>query len=158
MNGVEVVMTSISRETYIPDFAFLVQKMAKMENLEVIFALALMESKIYIVARSRIEEVDVGAVLAGPGRRRPRLRRRGHRQGPDPRPDRAPAARSSSTRGSRRGAWPASLMSVAGHRRRAGGLLRRGQQAADPLQHQRTAGRRASATAARSCAATSRAR
>ena len=53
VNGVEVVMTSISRETYIPDFAFLVQKMARMENLEAIFALALMESKIYIVARSR---------------------------------------------------------------------------------------------------------
>jgi tRNA nucleotidyltransferase (CCA-adding enzyme) len=64
VNGVEVVMTSISRETYIPDFAFLVQKMARMENLEAIFALALMESKIYIVARSRLEEVDVGAILA----------------------------------------------------------------------------------------------
>jgi tRNA nucleotidyltransferase (CCA-adding enzyme) len=64
VNGIEVVMTSISRETYIPDFAFLVQKMARMENLEAIFALALMESKIYIVARSRLEEVDVGAILA----------------------------------------------------------------------------------------------
>ncbi|TFG42526.1 MAG: CBS domain-containing protein, partial [Syntrophobacterales bacterium] len=64
VNGVEVVVTSISRETYIPDFAFLVQKMARMENLEAIFALALMESKIYIVARSRMEEVDVGAILA----------------------------------------------------------------------------------------------
>jgi len=63
INGIEVVMTSISREAYIPDFAFLVQKMAKMENLDVTFALALMESKIYIVARSRIEEVDVGAIL-----------------------------------------------------------------------------------------------
>ena len=67
INGVEVVMTSISRESYIPDFAFLVQKMVKMENLDVIFALALMESKIYVVARSRTEEVDVGAALAGMG-------------------------------------------------------------------------------------------
>nr|MCU0563177.1 CBS domain-containing protein [Desulfobacterales bacterium] len=32
-----------------------------------IFALALMESKVYIVARSRIEEVDVGAVLGALG-------------------------------------------------------------------------------------------
>ncbi|HSM88609.1 MAG TPA: DHH family phosphoesterase, partial [Desulfobacterales bacterium] len=39
INGVEVVVTSISREAYIPDFAFLVQKMAKMENMDVIFAL-----------------------------------------------------------------------------------------------------------------------
>jgi tRNA nucleotidyltransferase (CCA-adding enzyme) len=67
INGVEIVMTSIAREAYIPDFAFLVQKMVKMENLEVIFALALMESKVYIVARSRIEEVDVGAVLGALG-------------------------------------------------------------------------------------------
>ncbi len=67
VNGVEVVMTSIALETYVPDFAFLVQKMAKMENLDVIFALALMESKIYIVARSRIDEVDVAAVLSGLG-------------------------------------------------------------------------------------------
>jgi tRNA nucleotidyltransferase (CCA-adding enzyme) len=41
--------------------------MAKMENLDVIFALAMMESKIYIVARSRIDEVDVAAILAGFG-------------------------------------------------------------------------------------------
>jgi len=63
INGIEVVVTSISREAYIPDFAFLVQKMAKMENMDVIFALALMESKIYIVARSRRDEVDVGTLL-----------------------------------------------------------------------------------------------
>ncbi len=67
VNGVEVVMTSIALETYVPDFAFLVQKMAKMENLDVIFALALMESKVYIVARSRIDEVDVAAILSRMG-------------------------------------------------------------------------------------------
>jgi tRNA nucleotidyltransferase (CCA-adding enzyme) len=67
VNGVEVVMTRIALESYVPDFAFLVQKMAKMENLDVIFALAMMESKIYIVARSRIDEVDVAAILTGFG-------------------------------------------------------------------------------------------
>jgi tRNA nucleotidyltransferase (CCA-adding enzyme) len=67
VNGVEVVITRISLETYVPDFAFLVQKMAKMENLDVIFALAMMESKIYLVARSRIDEVDVASILAGFG-------------------------------------------------------------------------------------------
>ncbi len=67
INSVDVVVTSISREAYIPDFAFLVQKMAKMENIDVIFALALMESKVYIVARSRKDEVDVGAILGAFG-------------------------------------------------------------------------------------------
>ncbi len=67
VNGIEVVITGITREVYMPDFAFLVQKMARMENLDVIFALALMESKIYIVGRSRLEEVDAGAILAALG-------------------------------------------------------------------------------------------
>jgi tRNA nucleotidyltransferase (CCA-adding enzyme) len=51
-------------EKYMPDFAFLVKKMVKMENLDAIFAIARMENKIYVVARSRINEVDVGAILA----------------------------------------------------------------------------------------------
>lgn len=67
INGIEVVITGIQREAYIPDFAFLVQKMARMENLEVFFALALMESKIHIVGRSRREDVDVGTILSGLG-------------------------------------------------------------------------------------------
>jgi tRNA nucleotidyltransferase (CCA-adding enzyme) len=64
VNGIEVAVTTVARETYVPDFAFLVQKMVRMENLDVLFALGLMESKVYLVARSRLEEVDVAAVLA----------------------------------------------------------------------------------------------
>jgi len=67
INGIEVVITIISTENYVPDFAFLVQKMIKMENLNAIFAIARMEEKIYIVARSRIDEVDVGAVVSSLG-------------------------------------------------------------------------------------------
>jgi tRNA nucleotidyltransferase (CCA-adding enzyme) len=64
INGIEVIVTSVTMEKYMPDFAFLVQKMVKMENLDAIFAIARMENKIYVVARSRINEVDVGAILA----------------------------------------------------------------------------------------------
>ncbi len=63
INGVDVVITTLTSDTYIPDFAFLVHKMVKMENLNAIFALALMENKTYIVARSRIPEVDVGTIV-----------------------------------------------------------------------------------------------
>ena len=63
INGLEVVVTTVTMEKYMPDFAFLVQKMVKMENLDAIFAIARMENKIYVVARSRINEVDVGAIL-----------------------------------------------------------------------------------------------
>ncbi len=64
INGIEVVITTISTDTYINDFAFLVHKMARMENIDAIFALALMENKVYLVARSRITEVDAGAIAA----------------------------------------------------------------------------------------------
>ncbi|WP_319525986.1 CBS domain-containing protein [uncultured Desulfosarcina sp.] len=64
INGVDIVVTSIATDNYFPDFSFLVQKMAKMENIDAIFALGLMENKVYIVARSRTEEIDVGDILS----------------------------------------------------------------------------------------------
>ncbi len=67
INGVEVVITSISSDSYINDFSFLVHKMAKMENIDAIFAIAMMENKVYVVARSRIQEVDVGTILSHMG-------------------------------------------------------------------------------------------
>ncbi len=63
INGVEIVITNITTESYVPDFAFLVHKMVKMENIDAIFAIAQMGSKIYIVARSRIPEVDVNTIV-----------------------------------------------------------------------------------------------
>ena len=67
VNGVEVVVTSVTTEKYMPDFAFLVQKMVKMENLDALFAIGRMEDKIYVVARSRINAVDVGTILTPMG-------------------------------------------------------------------------------------------
>ena len=63
VNGIEVVFTSVTMDQYVPDFAFLVHKMVKMEDIDTIFAVAQMENKVYIVARSRIPEVDVGEIL-----------------------------------------------------------------------------------------------
>ncbi len=63
VNGVEVVLTIVTREHYVPDFAFLAQKMMRMEDLNVLFALGRMGDKIYIVARSRVSEIDVGAIV-----------------------------------------------------------------------------------------------
>jgi len=54
VNGIEVVFARVIRENYIGDFAVLVHKFMEMENLNVLFALAQMEEKIYLVARSRI--------------------------------------------------------------------------------------------------------
>jgi tRNA nucleotidyltransferase (CCA-adding enzyme) len=67
INGIEVVVTSVTTEKYMPDFAFLVQKMVKMENLDALFAIGRMENKIYVVARSRISDVDVGSIITPMG-------------------------------------------------------------------------------------------
>ncbi len=63
INGVDIAVTSVTCDEYIHDFAFLVQKMVKIENFNAIFAIALMKNKIYITARSRILEVDVGEII-----------------------------------------------------------------------------------------------
>ncbi|MBU1054054.1 MAG: CBS domain-containing protein [Proteobacteria bacterium] len=67
INGVEVVVTTISSDTYINDFSFLVHKMARAEEIDAIFAIALMDNKVYLVARSRIPEVDVGLIMSNMG-------------------------------------------------------------------------------------------
>ncbi|MDL2269635.1 CBS domain-containing protein [Desulfosarcina sp. OttesenSCG-928-A07] len=64
INGVEVVVTSVIADNYFPDFSALVQKMAKMENIEALFVLGFMGNKVYLVARSRTTDVDVGDILA----------------------------------------------------------------------------------------------
>ena len=63
INGVDIVITSVTTDYYVSDFAFLVHKMVKMENLDAIFAIAIMGDKMYVVARSRIPEVDVGTIV-----------------------------------------------------------------------------------------------
>ena len=61
--GVEVMITRASSDEYIGDFAVLVHKLKNMENVNVLFAFANMDDRIYIVGRSRIKEVNVGEVL-----------------------------------------------------------------------------------------------
>jgi len=69
IHGIDVVITNVSSETYVADFALLVHKLRDMENLDVIFALANMENRVYMVARSRRQEVDAGdiAMIFGGG-------------------------------------------------------------------------------------------
>ncbi|MBW2647494.1 MAG: DHH family phosphoesterase, partial [Deltaproteobacteria bacterium] len=63
IHGFEIIVTSVSLDNYLPDFAVLVHKMAKMEPVDAIFAIARMENKIYVVARSRISEIDTGEII-----------------------------------------------------------------------------------------------
>ncbi len=54
IDGVDVVISKIIRDEYIGDFAVLVHRFMEMDNIGVLFALAQMEDRIYLVARSRI--------------------------------------------------------------------------------------------------------
>ncbi len=63
INGVEILLTNVATDNFIPDFSFLVRKMAKMENSDVIFALGLMGNEVHVVARSRINDADAGDIL-----------------------------------------------------------------------------------------------
>jgi tRNA nucleotidyltransferase (CCA-adding enzyme) len=67
VNGTDVVVAKVIRENYVGDFAVLVHKFMEMENLNVLFALAQMEDRIYLVARSRIPEVNVADIAVSLG-------------------------------------------------------------------------------------------
>lgn len=67
INGIEIVVTTVTYDHYLPDFAFLIHKMVKMEDINAIFALAQMENKVYIVGRSRTDNVDAGEILSAFG-------------------------------------------------------------------------------------------
>ncbi|MFP4070930.1 MAG: CBS domain-containing protein [Desulfovibrionales bacterium] len=67
INGVEVVITEISTEGYVADFALLVHKMMDMENIRVLFALGRMQDRVHVVSRSRTPEVDVGQICSSMG-------------------------------------------------------------------------------------------
>jgi nanoRNase/pAp phosphatase (c-di-AMP/oligoRNAs hydrolase)/tRNA nucleotidyltransferase/poly(A) polymerase len=62
VNGIDVVLTKVFSNTYISDFAVLVHRLRDMENVDVLCALARMEDRVYLVARSRRKEVDVGEI------------------------------------------------------------------------------------------------
>ena len=67
VGGASLVVSHVSRDFYVPEFAVLVHKFMDMENLDALFALARMEGRIYLVARSRLPEVDVGAIAQAMG-------------------------------------------------------------------------------------------
>jgi tRNA nucleotidyltransferase (CCA-adding enzyme) len=60
--GVDVVIAQASVDRYIGDIAVLVHKLKDMENLDVLFVLVRMEDRVYLIGRSRLEEVNVSEI------------------------------------------------------------------------------------------------
>lgn len=62
INGIEVVISEVSVDEYIGDFAVLVHKLVEMENIKVLFAVARMNDRVHLIARSRLPEVNAGRI------------------------------------------------------------------------------------------------
>ncbi|MBP1751696.1 MAG: domain containing protein [Geobacteraceae bacterium] len=63
INGVDISVAHASVDYYIGDIAVLAHMMRDMENLDSLFIVVGMGHRVYIVARSRLPEVDVGEIL-----------------------------------------------------------------------------------------------
>jgi tRNA nucleotidyltransferase (CCA-adding enzyme) len=62
IQGIDIVVAKLALKEYVDEFALLVRRFMVMENLNVLFALAGMEDRIYLIARSRVPEVNVGEI------------------------------------------------------------------------------------------------
>ena len=63
-HGIDVVIAQASADRYVGDIAVLVHKLKDMENLDALFVLVRMEDRIYLIGRSRLEEVNVSEIAA----------------------------------------------------------------------------------------------
>jgi len=62
IQGIDVVIAHASADRYVGDIAVLVHKLMDMENLDALFVLVLMENRVYLIGRSRLEEVNVAEI------------------------------------------------------------------------------------------------
>ncbi len=62
IHGIDVVIAQASLDHYIGDIAILVHKLKDIENLDVLFVLVRMEDRIYLIGRSRLDEVNVSEI------------------------------------------------------------------------------------------------
>ncbi len=62
IHGTEVHIATASTEQYIGDMAVVAHKLRDLENYNVLFVLVSMEDRVYLVARSRLENVHVGNI------------------------------------------------------------------------------------------------
>ena len=62
IQNIDITVAKLALSEYVDEFALLVRRFMVMENLNVLFALAGMEDRIYLIARSRVPEVNVGEI------------------------------------------------------------------------------------------------
>lgn len=62
ISGIQVIVASLPLEEYEDDFSIIVRRVMLLENLDCLFALVSMEGRVYLIARSRIAEVNTGTI------------------------------------------------------------------------------------------------
>ncbi|MEW6221605.1 MAG: CBS domain-containing protein [Thermodesulfobacteriota bacterium] len=67
VQGTDITVARLSLAEYVDDFALIVRRFMEMENLNVLFALAYMGDRVYLIARSRLPEVNVGDIATAFG-------------------------------------------------------------------------------------------
>ncbi|CCH47941.1 CBS domain-containing protein [Pseudodesulfovibrio piezophilus] len=67
IHGIEILITEISTDKFVPDFALLVHKLMDMEDIKVVFALGRMGDRIHVIARSKNPDVNVGKICSTMG-------------------------------------------------------------------------------------------
>jgi len=63
INGVKVMFTSARAKTYVDGASVVTRKIADLENINVIFSLIATEDRVYIIGRSKLDEVPIGEIL-----------------------------------------------------------------------------------------------
>ncbi len=66
-NGAQVVLAEATLEHYLGDFAYIAHRLMEMEKFEILFAIGRMDDRIQVVARSRSNAVNVGAICSAFG-------------------------------------------------------------------------------------------
>lgn len=67
IQGIPIIVVNLSLPTYVDDFALIIRRFMNMENLDTLIALVSMAGRIYLIARSRIPEVNVGTIARDMG-------------------------------------------------------------------------------------------
>ena len=62
IQSVEIVITKLTLQEYVDSFAVILHRLMVMENLDVLFGLICMGERIYLIARSRVPEVNAGII------------------------------------------------------------------------------------------------
>ena len=63
LSGTRIVIARATRDMYLGDAAHLAQRIMELEDIDAVVLLLAMEGKILIIGRSRVPELDIGALL-----------------------------------------------------------------------------------------------